>query len=297
MSKNHWLVIPLLSVWVAGASAETNVEAASELFTVSRDRDGGIEKLPLSSAIMRALLEDIATPDDGGKHFQKQFMKQRSIRKERVFGPDDTRTRVSNTKKYPWRAIVRVGENCSGVFVGPRHILTAGHCVHRYGHWDEDAYTITPAQSGRTKPYGKLVAQKICTLTPWMEHMDDRYDIAMITLKDPVGDKIGWLGTRPKIRPGDTVNIASYPGDKPDGTQWTSTCVVEKTDQHYIYYRCDTYGGSSGSGVYVYFPDKKNKRYVVGVHEGAHGKLNRAVRLNGTAKWDVVEEWIVQMRN
>lgn len=50
------------------------------------------------------------------------------------------------------------------------------------------------------------------------------YDFALITLKAPV-DGPGWLGlTAGSGNPTYSLTTAGYPGEKPSGTMWMSTC-------------------------------------------------------------------------
>lgn len=49
-----------------------------------------------------------------------------------TFEDGDDRVLINCTEMagYPWVTTVRVSTGCSGFMVGPRHVLTAGHCVH-----------------------------------------------------------------------------------------------------------------------------------------------------------------------
>ena len=108
------------------------------------------------------------------------------------------------------------------------------------------------------------------------------WDLGIITLKQPIGDNLGWLGYNNYEALGDfTANIVGYPGDKPGGTMWRSTCNVlaENIGDGYFQYDCDTYPGSSGSSVYAYDEGAK-ARIVVGVNVAESTDFNTAVRIN-----------------
>ena len=62
---------------------------------------------------------------------------------------------------------------------------------------------------------------------------------------------------------------------------WRAVCDVlaENIGDGYFQYDCDTYPGSSGSSVYSYDQDRK-ERVVVGVNVAESDEANVAVRIN-----------------
>lgn len=84
---------------------------------------------------------------------------------EVVIGDDDRRE-VTVTKQYPWRCICSLlitaadGSNWIGTgwLVGPRVLLTAGHCVyiHTRGGWAEQIEVI-PGRRGTERPFGSIL--------------------------------------------------------------------------------------------------------------------------------------------
>jgi V8-like Glu-specific endopeptidase len=126
---------------------------------------------------------------------------------------------------------------------------------------------------------------------------DRDWDIAWIELSAPVGYTSGWKGIRTAdYSSGTIINVAGYGGDCPAGgdcsdnmktmacpIQPDPSCVSSSSHPNRYYYECDTIGGMSGSGAYLYYPSAvaPDNRFVIGVH--AYGfdcsGLNRAIRI------------------
>jgi hypothetical protein len=95
-----------------------------------------------------------------------------------IFGADDRTQTSSITTTYPWRTVGQVnmqGSNgnrytCSGATVGPRAVLTAGHCVHS-GPGGSGWYNVQ-FSAGRScsscNPYGTLQWSWITTYRAWV---------------------------------------------------------------------------------------------------------------------------------
>ena len=83
--------------------------------------------------------------------------------RESVCGRDD-RVRIRSTTRIPWRLCCQLiitmkdgrGSRCTGWFIGPRTVMTAGHCVysHSAGGWARQIQVIPPwtHRGGRSDP-------------------------------------------------------------------------------------------------------------------------------------------------
>lgn len=209
---------------------------------------------------------------------------------EVVIGTDE-REEVSATANYPWRTIasllIAANDGTSwigtGWFVGPRILLTAGHCVYMedHGGWAREIEVI-PGRQGSTQPYGSVVATDFRSVTGWTKDRNRDYDYAAILLPatNRLGDQLGWFGY--EIRADDDfedllVNLSGYPGDKPSGTQWFSKNKIADVDERVLTYEIDTAGGQSGAPVWVKKSD--GSRYSVGIHTNGDITGNSATRI------------------
>ncbi len=127
--------------------------------------------------------------------------------KQKIFKPDD-RFPVLDTAAWPWRVACRVysifpddlAAVGSGILVGPRHVLTAGHVV--YDDLDggrADFVEVAPGYEYGYAPYGYARAVDIKVFRGWEENEDFDYDLALITLNRNIGDGVA-SGRRPDGR-------------------------------------------------------------------------------------------------
>jgi glutamyl endopeptidase len=239
----------------------------------------GVQSGSASKTSSNTSLEDSATaPRNAGGQ---------GARIESVIGTD-TRTRINPTTGYPFRTIGKIELGCTGTLIGPRHVLTAGHCVYNTGNnqW-YSALNFTPALNGSVKPYGGPIKwSRAISVKGWTRDHNRNYDYAMIILSKPIGNTVGWMGYGWKNpMPLYNVNINGYPGDKPDGTMWHSFCGLNPIQVFHpqrLFYDCDTFGGNSGSAIYVYF-SSTNQRIVYGIHTNGNdvfSSLNSGTRIN-----------------
>lgn len=181
----------------------------------------------------------------------------------------------------------------SGFFISPRCVITSGHCVHfdpieggRNYDWARSIQVI-PGADGDIAPFGSQVSTTFRTVSGWSVDRNSDFDHGAIILPDDtLYQRInGFFGVK-ELTEGELLTNVGYPGDKGGdllGTPWASFGPVTSIKEYKIFYMLDTYGGNSGSPVFVRDGDSFS---VVGVH-GYGGCPNHCVKVRDA----VIQRW------
>lgn len=182
---------------------------------------------------------------------------------ERVFGSDD-RTIVPSTLAEPWRwsAALRIrardGKRFVGTgwFIGPRTLVTAGHCVFLHDHGGfAESIEVIPALDGTTRPFGSVVARRFGSVEGWTQRRNSDFDYGSITLDAEVAPPVGafaFAAVPAEVLETATLNISGYPADRDGATrQYFHARRIARVSSRRLYYQIDTFGGQSGSAAWI----------------------------------------------
>ena len=133
---------------------------------------------------------------------------------------DDNRELKTNSSQYPLRTISQFSgvsgnqdSRCTGTFVGPRHLITAAHCINREATNVWFTIKVTPGRNGTgtgSAPYSSSVIMLdpeppveswYWTFEEWRDPNQSnrtRWDIGMIVVPDRLGDTTSWMGVAPR---------------------------------------------------------------------------------------------------
>ncbi|MBA4180349.1 MAG: hypothetical protein C0506_07165 [Anaerolinea sp.] len=203
---------------------------------------------------------------------------------------EDERIRIPDTTIYPFSAVAYLelfnaaGEVialCSGTFIGPDALLTAGHCLWDTANrrWNAERIRVVPAKDEGFEPYGSQFA------TDWWvpDGFVDTdggvdFDWGLVRLPDDrLTRQASWLpiavlGTASLQSARFTPAIVGYPVDKPAQTMWGhSRRAFTGVEAYRLFYDIDTSAGQSGSAIWS-LDQGATLGYVVGIHtQGAGG--------------------------
>ncbi|MEX0784424.1 MAG: trypsin-like serine protease [Dehalococcoidia bacterium] len=214
--------------------------------------------------------------------------------------PPDTRTAVPDTTASARRTVAYLlvydeldnfTHTCSGTLLSGDAVLTAAHCLYDdvLQEWSGSVLVIPGAQPELVAPYGVEFGTRFIVPEGFAEAQDPgEFDLAIIGLDSGgFGNALApypLVAAAPDSFLGSPVGLATagYPGDKNDGSMWTTQTHEYWVDDFYLYDLLDVFFGQSGSGIHT-FGDPSHPAYLIGVVSQGNDFQNKSPRI--TPDW------------
>lgn len=178
--------------------------------------------------------------------------------------------------------------SCTGTFIGPDALLTAGHCLwdSEFGDWGATHIRVVPAKDQDFEPFGSQYASDWWVPDFYAASGAAEWDWGVIKLpNDLLSLDTGWLSvavapTEALESPEFFPTIVGYPGDQAYGTMWGHLLPgFTAVDPFELYYEIDTAAGQSGSAIWS-LAEGPTLGYVVGIHTQGGAELNSGSRID-----------------
>lgn len=209
---------------------------------------------------------------------------EQSIMQDLPNGAPIVRVKDADLSNAPYNLTGRFRLGCTGTLIGPRQILTAAHCVYNYKtnkYYKPTSLQFRRGQHGSFSAGQLMEVDRIYAPDGYTVHHRSTSDYAVVITKQAAPASVGRMvfGVSHEEVPYETskVHINGYPAFR-NLRMFHTHCLGRPHATRRLLYPCDTYGGMSGSAVYMLYPN--GKRVIYGVHSGTWtNTYNRGVRI------------------
>lgn len=258
----------------------------------------GNEKISTDEEVIKTL-ELVHSDNSTFLHDEPHFQVENE--KRAIFGSDDRFQRTHSNSPYSAMGYLSIpGARCSAYLVGPRHLITAAHCLHPR---DNTNNIYLPSQitfflKRNCNQYGwRYTVSEILVYSQYRNHGNLDYDLACLLLSATASNWMGFAYRNPM--PTVSGETCGYPGDRNGNYAcfYCSRCSDVRRNHfgwwgwlinsNRLQYTCDTTGGMSGGPIITDDHDSTNMLYSYGVNTHESQNENQGVRITRNVFYDI----------
>ena len=243
--------------------------------------------------------------------FDPEIFEKMKIKENQIYS-QDRRDIVENPTIFPFSTIgvltfvTSDGETKYGTatLIGSNLVLTCAHNVYdneNNKHYKNHIFHACPL-NGTKRDTSKVLKIFFPNEFKGNNNNKDDEDYALLILDKELGNKYGYMGLAPDyiLDESSKYGLYGYPADKQDPRSFNLWGMKSSKDGIFIdpikntlsYNAFDTYGGQSGSSIWV--QENDGKAFIFGIHTNGLPSINGGVYLN-KAKYENIIKWIQEL--
>jgi V8-like Glu-specific endopeptidase len=245
--------------------------------------------LALIAKLINSAQQTPRTGKESSMEIDESFVTEAVAAIEAIVDRDD-RVQITQTSQIPWRRLCALriqfpsGSSFrgTGFLVGPRAVVTAGHCVflRNQGGWARKVEVI-PGCNGTSRPFGQVESTSLRSVGGWVTGGKPESDYGCVVLPAGAFDNknlgsFGFAAFEAPVLLAQPAVIVGFPGDKPPYEMWGAARALKGVTAKTLLYNTATMGGQSGAPVYI---KRSGQRFVVGIHNYGASTGNTATRI------------------
>jgi V8-like Glu-specific endopeptidase len=202
----------------------------------------------------------------------------------------------------PWAWILRLAvvyeDGSTAVYTGwlasPRVVVTSGRCLFDPSRGVAREVAVEAALGGGSSRRRWIKSNEFKMVKGWVQSAKPECDYGAVILPGSGASGIGYFGRAwlPGAKPkGEWLNLAGYPADRSDGTQWYEGFRIAEADERFLHRTGGFHESAAGSPLWLYLAqNNRAQRYVCGM-VGSSVDSGEALRLHRDIS-NNLQDWI-----
>jgi len=292
------LLLHIILIGVLAEARSANIRLEKDIFTDKKTGETTAkhdDNNPTGSEDhdINSYVPVILTPGDGKddnkppENQGQDNLQHKSKAPKAILGKDD-RVKVEMINHPFYKSLVYITPDCTGIFVGERHVLTSASCADQITaktiyHNEELSIDMANPKSSNA-----FAVKHVIVTNEYKKFKSPEHNFALVITDKRANNHVslGWIAESGK---GTLASVVGYPADKADPSKkypndptkstyklFLSLGEITSSSDYELFHDCDVVDKNEGSPIY-----NTGKKAVYGVHTGYDllRNKNRGVRI------------------